>query len=85
VKRNLSTRRARNARAIAIRNIENQRHLDNHRLNRAVRDAKVRVEAIRKQLEPAHRLRLQQQLAQWEAHLDSLEDDGVYAITKGQE
>jgi hypothetical protein len=55
------------------------------RLNRQKRDAVARIESIKEQLTPAYRLKLQQSLAQWEAHLDSLEDDGVYAIVKGGE
>jgi len=59
--------------------------LVDQRLNRQKRDAVARIESIKEQLTPAYRLRLQQSLAQWEAHLDSLEDDGVYAIAKGGE
>jgi hypothetical protein len=43
------------------------------------------VAALKEKLTPGYRLMLSQRLAQWEAHVDSLETDGTYAIPKGQE
>lgn len=49
------------------------------------RRAREQVARLRHELSPERRLELQKALAQWEAHLDSLDDDGVYAIPKGHE
>lgn len=59
------------------------RESEMRRLN--LRRASEQVLRLRYELSPEWRLELQQALAQWEAHLDSLDDDGVYAIPKGQE
>ncbi|WP_394253670.1 hypothetical protein [Arthrobacter pityocampae] len=48
-------------------------------------DAVTRIRRKLSPLNPTERLRLEQNLAYWEAVLDSIEDDGVLAIQKGQE
>lgn len=58
---------------------------DNQRIRINRRVAVAQIERLRHELSPERRLELQQALATWEAHLDSLEDDGVYAIPKGHE
>jgi len=83
--RGISTRQARKLRSQVLHLKAWRQEIIDHRLARQIKDAKLRIANIQEQLTPAHRLRLQQSLAQWEAHLDSLEDDGVYAITKGTE
>ena len=80
--RGISTRRARALREKVLYLKAWRQEIVDHRLARQIRDAKQRIESINEQLTPAYRLKLQQSLAQWEAHLDSLEDDGVYAIPK---
>jgi len=52
-------------------------------INRRV--AETQITRLRHELSPERRVQLQQALAQWEAHLESLDDDGVYAIPKGHE
>lgn len=81
----ISTRRARKLRAQVTRTIAARRNLAAYRLDKAKRDAAERVAILKDRLSPEYRLRQSQALAQWEAHVDSLEDDGGYAIPKGQE
>ena len=81
----ISTRKARALRERVLYLKEWRQEIVDQRLNRQKRDARARIASINEQLTPEYRLKLQQSLAQWEAHLDSLEDDGVYAISKGAE
>ena len=81
----ISTRRASKLRAEVTLTIQHKRRLEAYRLDRAIRDAETRIASIKKQLTPEYRLKLSQSLAQWEAHLDALEDSGGYAIPKGHE
>lgn len=83
--RGISTRRARKLRAQVTRTITAKRNLDAFRLDRAKRDAAERVAILKDRLSPGYRLTQSQALAQWEAHVDALEDDGGYAIPKGRE
>jgi hypothetical protein len=83
--RGISARKARKLRALVTRRITAQRNLAAYRLGRAKRDAAERVATLKDRLSPEYRLRQSQALAQWEAHVDALEDDGGYAIPKGSE
>ena len=83
--RGISTRKAAALRAKVLYLKEWRQEIVDQRLTRQKKDAALRIESIKEQLTPAYRLKLQQSLAQWEAHLDSLEDDGVYALAKGGE
>lgn len=62
-----------------------RRELEAYKLKRAKKDAEERIATFKERLTPEYRLRMSQSLAQWEAHLDALEDDGGYAIPKGEE
>lgn len=81
----ITTRKARKLRALVTRTIEARRNLDAHLLETRKRMAAENVARLKEQLTPGYRLNQQRALAQWEAHVDSLEDDGVYAIAKGRE
>lgn len=81
----ISTRRARTLRAIVISTRQARRNLEAHQLATRKRMAAENVASLKERLTPGYRLMLSQRLAQWEAHVDSLEDSGGYAIPKGQE
>lgn len=81
----ISTRKARRLRAMVTQTIAMRRNLDERLLEKRKRMAAENVARLKEQLSPGYRINLQRALAQWEAHVDSLEDDGVYAIPKGRE
>jgi hypothetical protein len=81
----ISTRKARKLRVQVTHTITARRNLDAHLLSRKINDAEERIASLKERLTPGYRLNLTYQLAKWEAHLDSLEDCGDYAVQKGQE
>lgn len=83
--RRISARRARKLRAIVLRIREARRNLDAHQLETRKRLAAENVATLKERLTPGYRINQERALAQWEAHVDSLEDDGCYAIPKGHE
>lgn len=64
---------------------EREAENDAYRLAQNLRIARREIALLTKALSPQTRLIKEQALAQWQAHLLSLEDDGVFAIPKGQE
>lgn len=59
--------------------------LDNMMRNSRIRTAKRRIAELEEELSDPYRLKASESLAIWKAELDSLEDDGVSAIRKGEE
>jgi len=64
---------------------QHERAIMRSRFRRYLREAKGHIARLEHLLEPERRVEWQAELAQWQAHLDSLETDGVYAIPKGQD
>jgi hypothetical protein len=64
---------------------QTERAIAQMQLRRHTKDAKDNIKRLEHLLEPERRGEWSESLAHWQAHIDSLESDGVRAIPKGLE